>query len=166
MAVRGYLKLLVYKGLQGKPMSGYAIMNMIEEKTGHRPSSGSIYPLLERMANDGLVDFEEKLNKKIYSLTSQGKKEVDHAVNEVEKILLDLKEKVKILGVLQGTDMSHYLESIEQRLKGKIPFGTLGDDIENLQVSLFKLNATGVMQKKTPQVRKILKRANNDLKKL
>ena len=166
MALRGHLKLLVYKALTEKPHSGYALMNLISEKTGTRPSAGSIYPLLEVLTSQGMLACEEKANKKMYSLTPHGKKEAKQAVEQRDQLLKDLKESVKTLGVLQGEDMSHYLDAIEQQLKGHVPFGTLHDDIEELRGYLVNLNALGLMQKKAPLIRKILRRTNNDFKKL
>lgn len=166
MGLRGHLKLLVYQALQEKPQSGYALMNMIGDTTGTRPSAGSIYPLLESMAEDGTLEFEEKTNKKIYSLTDKGKKQTKQLLQDRDQILREIKERVKMLSMMQESDYSHYLDTIDQQLKGKVPFGTLNDDMEELREHLYKLNALGLVEKKTAQIRKILKRTNNDLKKL
>jgi DNA-binding PadR family transcriptional regulator len=166
MALRGHLKVLVYKALSDKPMSGYALMNLIAEKTGSRPSAGSIYPLLDSLATEGVLTFRETANKKVYSLTAEGKKEAKNIVEKRDALLKELKELVRMLGILQGEDMAYYIDSIEQQLKGMVPFGVLHDDIEELRTHLFKLNALGHMQKKAAVIRKILRRANNDFKKI
>lgn len=165
MALRGHLKILVYKALQQEPQSGYSLMNLISEQTGTRPSAGSIYPLLDSMVAEGTLIFEEKTNKKIYSLSAKGKKDTKHLLEEQTKLLAELREIVRVLGVLQEEDVSFYLDTIDQQRKGKVPFGTLNDEVEELREYLFKLNAMGLMEKKGQQIRKIIKRTNNDLKK-
>lgn len=166
MALRGHLKVLVFKALLEKPQSGYALMNLISDKTGSRPSAGSIYPLLDSLTEEGILSFQEKANKKVYSLTAEGKKQAKTITEQRDTLLSELKSMVSMLGVLQGEDMSHYLDSIEQQLRGMVPFGTLHDDVEELRTHLFKLNALGHMQGKAAVIRKILRRTNNELKKI
>lgn len=70
---KGHLKLLVLKILSKGPKNGYQMMSALAEDIGKRPSSGSIYPLLETMRKEGLVSVKTVKRSKIYSLTTQGK---------------------------------------------------------------------------------------------
>jgi len=78
---RGILKVLILKLLSEKPMHGYEIMEYLEKKLKWRPSAGSIYPKLQEMEFEGLIEVsEEKVGgkiKKVYSLTERGKKEFE-----------------------------------------------------------------------------------------
>jgi DNA-binding PadR family transcriptional regulator len=78
---QGYLRMTVLELLSREPCSGYSLVKTIHAKTGWKPSYGSIYPLLDRLDNEGLVTIEENGRSKIYALTPAGKK---IALNEKE----------------------------------------------------------------------------------
>ena len=67
--------------LSMQPMSGYDIKRLISISTSlfYNASYGSIYPTLKKMEEAGLVEAEEAVEngrfKKIYALTSAGRKE-------------------------------------------------------------------------------------------
>ena len=52
---KGLLQYLSLKLIQREPMSGSEIMESMEEYTDWRPSPGSIYPLLARLQETGLI---------------------------------------------------------------------------------------------------------------
>ena len=56
-------------------MHGYQIIHEIEERSGGswKPSPGSVYPTLQLLADEGLVQVEESNGRKTYSLTDAGK---------------------------------------------------------------------------------------------
>ena len=54
--LRGFLKIVVLKALAESPKSGYSLMKFIEERVGSKPSSGSMYPLLDSLKTEGLVE--------------------------------------------------------------------------------------------------------------
>lgn len=67
----GYLRHIVMRTLAGGKLSGYGLTKAIEKSTGTwKPSFGSIYPLLEKLLKEKLVDFEVEGRKKVYFLTS------------------------------------------------------------------------------------------------
>lgn len=68
--------------LAERPMHGYELITELEARSSGRwrPSAGSIYPALTRMARDGLVAAEEVEGKKVFSLTAQGR-EVSEALD-------------------------------------------------------------------------------------
>jgi DNA-binding PadR family transcriptional regulator len=67
---RGWIRPTVLKILQEKPMNGMEIMSKINEMSHGwwKPSPGSIYPLLESLASEGIVtknkDGKYELSKK------------------------------------------------------------------------------------------------------
>jgi DNA-binding PadR family transcriptional regulator len=77
-ARRGDVRTAVLAVLQDKPMHGYDVIRELEERSGGmwRPSPGSIYPTLQMLEDEGLVSGEEQDGKKIYSLTNQGRTEL------------------------------------------------------------------------------------------
>ena len=69
------------------PASGYDMKKCFESTFGHffPAGYGSIYPALATLARDGLVEFEEipqegKPDRKVYSITSAGRDELDKAL--------------------------------------------------------------------------------------
>ena len=83
----GYLRLIVMKTLANRRLSGYDLIKEIESNTGTwKPSFGSIYPLLEKLLKEKLVDFKVEGRKKAYFLTNEGKKHL--AVTDKSKNFL------------------------------------------------------------------------------
>ena len=68
---RGAVRTAVLLLLAEQPMHGYQIMQELSERSGGvwRPSPGSIYPTLQQLADQGLVETEDSAGKKIYHLT-------------------------------------------------------------------------------------------------
>jgi DNA-binding PadR family transcriptional regulator len=60
-------------------MHGYQIMSELTERTDGiwQPSPGSIYPTLNQLEDEDLVRAEEREGKKIYSLTDEGRAQVE-----------------------------------------------------------------------------------------
>ncbi len=71
---RGMLRPWVLSMLAKGPKNGAEIMDEIEKATwaGWRPSPGSVYPLLDGMAQDGLI---RKRDDGRYEITDKGKAE-------------------------------------------------------------------------------------------
>jgi len=53
--------------------SGYDIIKKVESLTGKKPSTGSIYPLLKKMEQDGWISGRSEGGKTRYTLTEVGK---------------------------------------------------------------------------------------------
>lgn len=77
-AGRGEVRTAVLALLAERPMHGYQIIREIEERSrgNWKPSAGSVYPALQLLADEGMVDAEESNGRKIYSLTEAGREEV------------------------------------------------------------------------------------------
>lgn len=72
---RGDVRTAVLALLAEKPMHGYQIIQQIEERSGGswKPSPGSVYPTLQLLADEGLIQAEESNGRKTYSLTAEGR---------------------------------------------------------------------------------------------
>ena len=81
---RGDVRAAVLALLAEKPMHGYQIIHEIEERSGGawRPSPGSVYPTLQLLADEGLIDAEEAGGRKTYSLTDEGKRVAAEAAEQ------------------------------------------------------------------------------------
>ena len=80
-AGRGEVRAAVLALLAEQPMHGYQIIREIEERShgNWKPSAGSIYPTLQLLADEGMVDTEEANGRKVYSLTEAGRAEAEEA---------------------------------------------------------------------------------------
>ena len=85
--LQGTLDMLVLQALQREPMHGYAIAQMIRDRSGEvfTVETGSLYPALHRLERQKWVKSEWKLTEskqraKFYQLTALGKKQLttDH----------------------------------------------------------------------------------------
>ncbi|UPL14364.1 PadR family transcriptional regulator [Microbacterium galbinum] len=72
---RGDVRAAVLSLLAERPMHGYQIINEISERSGGswKPSAGSVYPTLQLLADEGLIEAEEQNGRKTYSLTEAGR---------------------------------------------------------------------------------------------
>ncbi len=79
--IRESLRNLVIRILAEKPMHGYEIMKRIEEitKGRWRPAAGTLYPLIDQLKREGLIDVEKIEDNKVrggrritYKLTDKG----------------------------------------------------------------------------------------------
>lgn len=72
---RGDMKFVLLELLQERPMHGYEMIKVLEEKSGgfYSPSPGSIYPTLQMLEDGGLVTANEVEGKRVYSITDSGR---------------------------------------------------------------------------------------------
>jgi DNA-binding PadR family transcriptional regulator len=64
-----------------RPMHGYEMIQELESRTGGiwRPSPGSIYPTLQLLEDEGLIEVEATAGRKRYTLTEAGRAEAETA---------------------------------------------------------------------------------------
>jgi len=89
-ARRGNVRSAILTLLAEQPMNGYQIMQAIEQRShgAWKPSSGSIYPTLQQLEDEGLVETEEakpgQQGSKSYKLSAKGKRYVDDNRDDLE----------------------------------------------------------------------------------
>jgi DNA-binding PadR family transcriptional regulator len=76
-ARRGDVRAAVLALLAERPMHGYEMIKEIEERTqgAWTPSAGSIYPMLQLLEEEGLIQGEESDGKRRFTLTETGSAE-------------------------------------------------------------------------------------------
>jgi DNA-binding PadR family transcriptional regulator len=72
---RGDLKLVILDLLRDTPRHGYDIIQQLEQEFHgfYSPSPGSVYPILQMLNDQQLIEGVERSGKKVYSLTAEGK---------------------------------------------------------------------------------------------
>jgi DNA-binding PadR family transcriptional regulator len=78
-AGRGDVRAAILALLQEGPRNGYQIMSEIEERSSGawRPSPGAVYPALQQLADEGLVEAEESGGRRAFSLTDAGRRHIE-----------------------------------------------------------------------------------------
>lgn len=73
---RGDARIVVLKVLDERPMHGYEVMKEISEMFGgmYAPSAGMVYPTLQWLEDESLVNSSEEGGKKIFRINETGKK--------------------------------------------------------------------------------------------
>jgi DNA-binding PadR family transcriptional regulator len=73
-ARRGDVRAAVLRLLSEQPMHGYQIIQELSARSdgAWTPSAGSIYPVLQLLADEGLITAEETGGKRVFSLTETG----------------------------------------------------------------------------------------------
>ena len=82
---RGTLELAVFLSVAGGPRYGLEIIRHLEELTDLVVTEGTVYPILARLAREGLladewVRDEAPHARKYYRLTDKGRRTLDHMV--------------------------------------------------------------------------------------
>jgi DNA-binding PadR family transcriptional regulator len=74
-ARRGDVRAAIVALLAERPMHGYEMIRELSERTHGvwRPSSGSVYPALQRLENEGVVTGQQMRGKRLFSLTELGR---------------------------------------------------------------------------------------------
>lgn len=75
---RGDVRASILLLLAEQPRHGYEILTELADRSEGQwqPSPGSIYPVLKRLARDGLVRADHEDGKRIFSLTEEGREVV------------------------------------------------------------------------------------------
>lgn len=78
-ASRGQVRNTILVLLAEEPMHGYQIMQELDERTGGawHPSPGSIYPTLQQLADEGLIEGRAADGKNVFSLSGVGREAVE-----------------------------------------------------------------------------------------
>jgi PadR family transcriptional regulator PadR len=164
--IRGFLNVLVLKELDASPKSGYEMMKHIEERIGTKPSPGSIYPLLEELKKDRLVEFKGDGRSKEYHLTAEGRKRLKSMYVKREECLRSFIEGMKMLSAITGEDMSFPMAMVDSMRKGVFPFKEINPEWDQLRESLFVMMRKNTLGRNAKPVRKILGNALKEMKSL
>jgi len=89
----GALELMILHSLRVKPMHGYALVKHIKLVSDDllQVEEGSLYPALQRMLREGLLESKEGISAKgrltrIYRLTKAGIKHLEKEMSSFEKM--------------------------------------------------------------------------------
>jgi DNA-binding PadR family transcriptional regulator len=102
-ARRGDVRAAILALLAEEPRNGYQLIQTIEERSGGewRPSPGAVYPALQQLTDEGLIESAEDDGRKIFRLTETGRAYVEGHPDEVnapwEAMTADVRDDVREL---------------------------------------------------------------------
>ncbi len=72
---KGRFKILLLRTLQDRPMHGYEVMKVLEDRFQgfYKPSAGAIYPALRSLLRERYVAVSGTARRKTYQVTSKGR---------------------------------------------------------------------------------------------
>jgi DNA-binding PadR family transcriptional regulator len=78
---RGNVRAAILALLSERPMHGYEMIQELDSRTGGvwRPSPGSVYPTLQLLEDEGLIDSDQSGGRKRFTLNDTGRAEAQTA---------------------------------------------------------------------------------------
>jgi DNA-binding PadR family transcriptional regulator len=72
---RGDVRAAILDVLAAEPMNGYQIIQQIAERSGGawKPSPGSVYPTVQQLEDEGLVEGQDGSGRRLLQLTEEGR---------------------------------------------------------------------------------------------
>ena len=123
---RGDVRAAILVLLNEEPLNGYQLMQEIEERSDGvwRPSSGSVYPALSQLEDEGLVKPDATEGGKHFTLTDEGKQ---HVADNADK----LGEPWKDLGGKAGSGMHAMRDELKPLMAAVGQLMHAGNDADN-----------------------------------
>jgi DNA-binding PadR family transcriptional regulator len=83
---RGFVQFAILQLLKEGSMHGYQIMKELEERSNgaYSASAGTVYPALQELLDQNLIELDTESDKKIYFLNENGKKRLEETADRVE----------------------------------------------------------------------------------
>jgi len=163
----GHLKQIVMMALTRESITGYQLMSHIKNKTGWKPSPGSIYPLLENLAKEKLITFKSEGKRKIYSITKKGRQLFSEIIVQREELIQKMIQVAKTYGTLLSCDNSLLMEEVQKQLKqGKVPFEPIIQESSRTKSIIARISRQGKLEKNAEKINRILAKANAELEKI
>ena len=85
---RGDVRSAILDVLRGEPMNGYQLINQIAERSAGawKPSPGSVYPTLQQLEDEGLVEADAESGRRTFRLTADGERYVDENAGDLAEV--------------------------------------------------------------------------------
>ncbi|MCO5065548.1 MAG: PadR family transcriptional regulator [Rhizobiaceae bacterium] len=123
----GALRLVVLGLIAEEPRHGYDIIKALESRFqgAYSPSPGAIYPMLQMLEEADLVRSDADGNKRLYSITDEGRAFLEENARELERINAQIDE---ISAASDGATLGHELRALKFTLFSRMREGSLEAD--------------------------------------
>jgi len=84
----GEVRVALLSLLEEGPKHGYQLMKEMKERSGglYRASAGTVYPTLQMLEDEGLIEMLQQESKRVYRLTDAGRAELARDPEAVRRI--------------------------------------------------------------------------------
>lgn len=116
----GALRLVVLGLIAEQPRHGYDIIKALEARFQgtYSPSPGAIYPMLQMLEEADLVSSEMQGNKKLFSITGEGRAYLEENRADLDRINAQLDEaSEEIQGVALGSEFRLLRKSLFRQVR-------------------------------------------------
>ncbi len=85
---RGDVRAAILDMLREEPMNGYQLISQIAERSGGawKPSPGSVYPTIQQLEDEGLVEADDERGRRTLRLTDEGRAYVEANPDELAAV--------------------------------------------------------------------------------
>ena len=82
---RGDVRAAILDMLKDEPMNGYQLISQIAERSGGawKPSPGSVYPTIQQLEDEGLVESDDERGRRTLRLSEDGRRYVEEHADEL-----------------------------------------------------------------------------------
>jgi DNA-binding PadR family transcriptional regulator len=95
LELKGFLSFLILHELNLKPMCGEDLAKKIGRRKAAMLTPGTIYPALKKLRAQKLISYRKFGRKKVYTLTSEGEKEVKQLYKLFSRYFYGLKALIR-----------------------------------------------------------------------
>jgi DNA-binding PadR family transcriptional regulator len=126
----GHLRLVILQLIAEKPSYGYEIIKAIEERLsgGYAPSPGVVYPTLTLLEEEGLATSSTEGNKKLYTVSEQGKEYLKANNATVKAIFGRMEQARKVFGRRRSPQIMRAMVNLGFALKMRAGRGDLSPE--------------------------------------
>jgi DNA-binding PadR family transcriptional regulator len=114
----GRLRLYLLKLLEESPRHGYEVIRLLQDRFlgVYSPSPGTIYPRLARLEEEGLVTHELVDGKKVFTISDQGRAELNSRLDELADLEQEISDSVRDIAREVKEDVRDTVKSLREEL--------------------------------------------------
>ncbi|MBO0841701.1 MAG: PadR family transcriptional regulator [Nocardioides sp.] len=122
---------------EGQVINGYQVIQQISERSGGewRPSPGSVYPTIQQLEDEGIVESDEEHGRRAIRLTAAGKAYAESHADELAQVWRPFDKEVDFSKGGQGARRPGPGD-----LRG---FGVLGGEVAQVMPAVWQLATSG-----------------------
>lgn len=133
----GALRLVVLGLIAEAPRHGYDIIKELETRFqgAYSPSPGAIYPMLQMMEEADLVSSETAGNKRLYTITAEGRAYLEENSADLERINAQIDE---VSGDIRGVRLREAFHELRHALASKVRSGAMTSEQAKKALDILK----------------------------
>jgi len=112
---KGIMKLHLLKLISMEPSTGYELMGRVEQLTGSRPSSGTVYPHLKDMEAKGWILGQTDDGKTRYHVTTKGSFRLAESDNQKADFLTKVHSSIALASdTFEDVELLHMMRAMDE----------------------------------------------------